>query len=361
MYTFGGLYDGSGDKTSINNWIDNPALVANYVGDDSSNDPRREAHRMYTHVQTRSNNCLAVPEGGGGGGPSLPPTTPHPTSSPTSPPPGFATYDSSLGAPRCSSISSFCDTGSLVNGRGSLNGGVESNSASNTLGTCNDGSSGSYHSDESIDKIKVSVVGGGNLQEGAVVEIDATVYAWSATADTADIYYATNANSPTWTLVGSYKPGGTGLQSIKAQVTLGTGALQAVRVNFRYNGGTSTCSGGSYDDTDDIVFGVEAVVATTTSTTIATTNTPPATTTTTTTTTTQATTPVRSLHTMFHLNKLYYVFETNFCSFSSVDHNYRSHNYRSHNYRSHNYRSHNPSNYSGHNNNNHYYRSDSTT
>lgn len=37
--------------------------------------------------------------------------------------------------------------------------------------------------------------------------------------------------NPSWTLISSLKPAATGVQSIKAQVTLGAGSLQAVRVS----------------------------------------------------------------------------------------------------------------------------------
>ena len=73
MYTFGGVYDGSGAKSDIANWIDNPNLVANYdvAAGLASTDPRREAHKMYSHASTRG-TCLAVQD-----------PTPLPTVAPT--------------------------------------------------------------------------------------------------------------------------------------------------------------------------------------------------------------------------------------------------------------------------------------
>jgi leucyl aminopeptidase len=128
----------------------------------------------------------------------------------------------------------------------------------NTIGgTCVDGASGTYHSDESNDRIKVATNDGTNLGAGKQVTVTATVWAYSTTADTADIYYAANANSPVWTLIGSYKPSGTGARTITATYTLPTGTLQAVRVNFRYNGTAGTCTTGAYDDRDDLIFAVQ--------------------------------------------------------------------------------------------------------
>jgi hypothetical protein len=86
MYTFGGLYDGSGTKSDLANWINNPDLEANYNAVRYSVDPRREAHRMYTHVLTRGNNCLAVPNVQTPA-PTKSPVTPQPTPKPVTPAP----------------------------------------------------------------------------------------------------------------------------------------------------------------------------------------------------------------------------------------------------------------------------------
>ena len=169
--------------------------------------------------------------------------------------PQTAVYDAGLGAPRCSVAGSECDSVGLLDGRANL--GPESNQP-NTLDTCTDGTSGSYHSDESNDRIVVSTLDGANLSEGATVEVSATVWAWSTgTSDTLDLYYAADANNPSWTLITSIVPPGGGQQTLTAQYTLPNGGLQAVRANFRYQGSQSPCSGGTYDDADDLVFAVE--------------------------------------------------------------------------------------------------------
>ena len=174
------------------------------------------------------------------------------------PPPStiVATYDASSGAPRCSAIGASCTSGNTLVGRGNL--GPETNSP-NTIGnSCFDGNFGSYLGDESLERITVTALGGGELQAEGTAEIEAVVWAWSSgSSDTADFYYAADASNPNWVLIGSKQPSGGGEQSIKVQYQLpSSSANQAVRVNFRYAGSQSSCSGGSYDDADDLIFPV---------------------------------------------------------------------------------------------------------
>jgi hypothetical protein len=167
--------------------------------------------------------------------------------------PQDAVYDAVLGAPQCVLAGSECDSLTLLDGRGTV--GPEPN-ASNTLDSCSDGNSGGYHSDESNDRIVVKTLDGSDLSEGATAQIEATVYAYSSGgSDTLDLYSAADATNPMWTLIGSYTSAG-GVQTITAQYTLPVGSLQAVRANYRYNGSQSSCSGGTYDDADDLVFAV---------------------------------------------------------------------------------------------------------
>ena len=168
--------------------------------------------------------------------------------------PQTAIFDGALGAPRCSVAGSSCDSGSLLEGRGTV--GPEANQP-NTLDTCADGTSGAYQSDESNERIVVTSLSGSDLAEGDTVEVAVTVWAWSTgSSDTLDLYSTADANNPSWTLIGSFTPPGGGSQTITAQYTLPAGGLQAVRANFRYNGSQSSCSGGNYDDADDLVFAV---------------------------------------------------------------------------------------------------------
>jgi len=199
---------------------------------------------------------------------ATPPPTPVPTQPPTPMPtnkapsgPQTASYDLALKTPKCT-VGSSCDSGALLNGRGSITP-VEPNQP-NTLNSCTDGSSGSYHEDESIDKIVVSRVSGGldDLTEGDVVTISATVWCWNTGSDdNIDFYYASDASNPVWTKIGERQqcPGG-GIQTVTASYTLPQGAIQAVRANLMYgsnNPSADSCVSGNYDDTDDLVITVK--------------------------------------------------------------------------------------------------------
>ncbi|MEK7423964.1 MAG: hypothetical protein AAB131_09015 [Actinomycetota bacterium] len=170
---------------------------------------------------------------------------------------GQAVYDAVLGAPRCSTVGNACDSGPGVDGL--LDGvALSEPNASNTLGSCTDGTLGSYHVDESIDRIRVYTTSGNPFAAGQSVTIEVTVWAYASfSADTLDLYYTTNANAPTWTSLGSTKPTAAGARTLTATVTLGAGTLQAIRGNFRYNGAAGVCSAGAYDDHDDLVFAVQ--------------------------------------------------------------------------------------------------------
>jgi hypothetical protein len=56
---------------------------------------------------------------------------------------------------------------------------------------------------------------------------------------------------------------GSGQQVLSTSFVLPSGSLQAIRGNWRYLGSAaSTCSGGAYDDRDDLVFAVQNIVPT---------------------------------------------------------------------------------------------------
>lgn len=170
--------------------------------------------------------------------------------------PQDAVFNSSLGVPACAIAGSECDSLALLNGRAGL--GPEANQP-NTLDGCTDGTSGTFHSDESNDKIVVSTLDGANFTAGATVSVAATVYAYqTGSSDTLDLYYAANANNPSWVLITSLSPSAGGAQTLSASYTLPTGTLQAVRARFRYQGSANACNNGNYDDADDLVFAVES-------------------------------------------------------------------------------------------------------
>jgi len=166
-----------------------------------------------------------------------------------------ATFDAVLKAPRCASVNTVCDSGTLLNGRANL--GPEMNKPNTLNATCLDGTSGVYHSDESNDRLRVMTTDGTPFAAGKPVRVEATVWAYSGyTSDKLDLYYAENANSPTWTFLATLTPTKAGSQVLSATYTLPAGGLQAVRANFRYGGTAGTCAAGSYTDHDDLIFAV---------------------------------------------------------------------------------------------------------
>ncbi len=173
--------------------------------------------------------------------------------------PQTAVYNAGLGTPACTAVGSSCDSLALVDGRD--DNGPEPN-APNTLDGCTDGTSGSYHSDESNDRIVVTTLDGSDFASGATVRIDATVWAWTTPAqDTLDLFFAADANSPSWQLIDSITATVAGEQTLSATYTLPAGALQAVRAQFRYQSTNAPCSSGNYNDRDDLVFAVGSASA----------------------------------------------------------------------------------------------------
>jgi hypothetical protein len=151
----------------------------------------------------------------------------------------------------------------LLNGRGSVESGSESNEP-NTADGCADGSYGVYHEDESVDKIVVRAGGisdpvlGIDLEAGKPATVVATVYAYNdGSEDYADFYYARDAYNLTWEYIGTVQPSQGGIQELMVQYIIPDGVTQAVRVIFRQLGNaTSSCSEGGYKDMDDLIFSV---------------------------------------------------------------------------------------------------------
>lgn len=170
-----------------------------------------------------------------------------------------AVYNSALKAPECATVGTSCDSGpSLLLGRDHMSGGAEPNQPNTINNSCADGTQGTFHSDESNDRIVVTSTSGGPLTHATTATVTATVWAWSGyTSDSLDLYYAANANSPSWVFIKTIKPTKAGAQSLSATFTLPTGSLQAVRAQFRYLGRASSCTSGSYNDHDDLIFAVQ--------------------------------------------------------------------------------------------------------
>jgi hypothetical protein len=107
-------------------------------------------------------------------------------------------YDGSIGAPKCSRVSSSCDSGSLLlAGKGP----DEANFPGNTINGCWDGI-GTYHEDSSIDSIIVRSVDMTDFKPGSTVEIEAKIWA-VAERDATFIHFFFNADAanPSWEFI----------------------------------------------------------------------------------------------------------------------------------------------------------------
>lgn len=130
----------------------------------------------------------------------------------------------------------------------------------NTIDGCEDGSNGEYHRQGSIDRLVIRSPDGTEIKEGSRILIEATIYSRQKHGYTADFYHAADATNPKWIFIGEQSASNEeGLKLLTVQHTLFLpGAMQAIRVNLRRGeriGGIS-CSGGSRDDADDVIFAV---------------------------------------------------------------------------------------------------------
>jgi hypothetical protein len=165
-----------------------------------------------------------------------------------------ATYDVARAVPSCLVRAAGCDTAALVNGRGPL--GPEAHAPNTINGRCSDGSFGRYHSDESIDRVKIFTLDGGPMLSGAAVQVQSTAWVYS-TADRLDVWRAADATNPSWTLVGTVAPTASGAQILSLSYVLPAGTLQAVRTTLRCGDTALVCTTGAFDDHDDVVFATQ--------------------------------------------------------------------------------------------------------
>ena len=88
----------------------------------------------------------------------------------------MASPDATLRVPRCQAGGSDRDSGTLLQGRAGL--GPEQNAPNTLGGTCADGTSGSYRSDESVEQVRVVTVDGSTLAAGKQVRVEVVVWAY---------------------------------------------------------------------------------------------------------------------------------------------------------------------------------------
>ncbi len=176
--------------------------------------------------------------------------------------PAYAEYNSTYGAPYCgdSGISPCIANSSLLRSRDNIGGGSEPNYP-NTIDTCNDGSWGTYQSDESVENITIASLNHSVFIKGDTINVTATVYCYDGSGDNVNFVYTNNTDSPAWKVMASVDPcPAAGLNTFSKTWKLDNIAgKHAVRVSIQWNGATTTtCGSGNYDDNDDVVFNVLA-------------------------------------------------------------------------------------------------------
>jgi subtilisin family serine protease len=169
-----------------------------------------------------------------------------------------ASYNVGLQAPACTSAGPSCSSRRLADGQLS----TEPHPPNTLGGSCADGLSlGRYHFDESIDRLYITTLDGTNLAPGKRVSVETKTYLLGD-VDSIDLYYAPDANAPSWTYITTLHRSGAvhDIVSLTAEFNLAAtgGSLQAIRANLRVFGAPSPCSPGEWNDRDDLVFAVGA-------------------------------------------------------------------------------------------------------
>jgi len=148
-----------------------------------------------------------------------------------------------------------CDSGSMLLSRDSIAGTPEQNQPNTLNGTCPDGASGTYHIDESLDRIIVHSSDANHMQPGALVQVIAE--AWCASAnDALDLYYTNHVDSINWQFLATYPcASSSNLQSFQHRFQLASNeGLHAIRAIIRKQGSASQCAIGPYNDNDDLIL-----------------------------------------------------------------------------------------------------------
>lgn len=167
--------------------------------------------------------------------------------------PGTAVFDPVLGVPVCDTVNKVCDTAKLVEDRN-----TSEPHAPNTLDGCADGPGLDQVYSERIQRIIVTRVGGELLAENRRARVDVLVSGDPVGEDVLDLFSASDATNPSWTWLTSVTGTIYGTHWLSAEVVLPSGNLQAIRAQFQAvrTSPVSSCSTGSRDDHDDLVFAV---------------------------------------------------------------------------------------------------------
>jgi hypothetical protein len=96
-----------------------------------------------------------------------------------------AIYDRALKVPSCTGTAFYCDSGKLLDGRGTL--GPEPNQPNTLRAQCADGAEGMYHVDRSIDAIRVFTADASPLATGKGVVLEVKVFASATAGDASSV------------------------------------------------------------------------------------------------------------------------------------------------------------------------------
>ena len=145
---------------------------------------------------------LSVTSAGGGGGDET------------------AAFDATLQAPRCGAVGRSCDSGaSLLLGRAGL--GPEPNQPNTIADSCADGTSGTFHSDESNDRLRVSTTDGSASPRAR--RCASTPPSGPGPRRRRIVWTSTTRptrRAPTWTFIATLTPTVAGAQTLSATYTL---------------------------------------------------------------------------------------------------------------------------------------------
>ncbi|HKQ60524.1 MAG TPA: hypothetical protein VJS92_04515 [Candidatus Polarisedimenticolaceae bacterium] len=185
-------------------------------------------------------------------------------------------YDPGRRAPGCVASACGCTSGGGIESRDSIAGGGELNQPNTINNSCADGTTGQYHSTtngESVDRITVKSTDSLGLRPGHQAQVDVTVWCRGtgagpmnlgrttqlrAAPDSVDLYYTSNASSPSWTAIATNLSCPPGAATLTRTFTLANVAgTHAVRAQIRNGGSASACTAGVYNDRDDLTFRVD--------------------------------------------------------------------------------------------------------
>ncbi|MGB9707774.1 MAG: right-handed parallel beta-helix repeat-containing protein, partial [Candidatus Pacearchaeota archaeon] len=185
----------------------------------------------------------------------------------TSEDPSYAEYNATLGAPQCKNFESPCIANSslLQCNDNQAYPGPEPNQP-NTIDTCTDSTtSGTCHSDESVENITITDLNSSYFRPGDTVNVTVWWYCYDTT-DRIALYYTNSTSSINWVnkLAGTIRCLTAGYFTRNITFTLdnvpGEHAVRAIILRTII---TSACPTGSYRDQDDVAFRVASKPVTT--------------------------------------------------------------------------------------------------